>query len=280
MSTRAIYIWTTIISIGMFITSYYLVVKYNVFEKAALEEVASATLGVKVTIGEYHVNEEQGTARLGHVKVFNPHRYLEGAALEIEKVDVWIDSRQSNTIKFKEIVLSGIQVNLEVQKDRYNLNSIMQKLKSRRPSPDLEDLGKMKVTIDSVAFRDNKIRPRAVLYTKAADTVEIPDIQLTAIGYAENGLPVQEAIAAVWGQVGTEFERQTELAGFLQGYVQGPEGDDGEQDYGHASHSAYKSDGEGKSTDASQHKTESKGKNSKPHDSEPDTMEEKHLIGE
>ncbi len=277
MSTQSIYIWTTLITIVMLIGSYYLLVVYDTFEKAAIEELASSTVGVKVTIGEYNSNEEQGTARLGHVKIFNPHKYLESAAIEIEKIDFWIDSSQAGTIKFKEIIISGVQVNLEVQKDRYNLNSIMQKLKNRKSSPDLEDLGKIKVMIDSVSISGNKIRPRAVLYAKSADTITVPDIKLTAIGFAENGLPVQEAIAAVWGQVGGEFVRQVEASGFLQKYAQGPEGDDGEQDYGYASHSAYSSK---KEKDAHGADDKKKGKNHGDHSTPAPEKEEEHLIQE
>ncbi len=48
---------------------------YNIGPKYIIENICTDTLGVRMTIGELHLNAEQGTARLGHVQISIPRDF-------------------------------------------------------------------------------------------------------------------------------------------------------------------------------------------------------------
>ena len=217
MSTRALYIWIIVLCLVMFGGGIIMFEQYSVFSKSNIETLATDTLGVKVTIGELHMNLEQGTVRVGHVQIFNPRHFSDGPAMEIQNVDIWIDTWSRGLIKFKEIAVSGVQVHLEVQATRDNLEAISGRVQNRKPPMEITDKEKLKIMIDELSIKEMRLRPRFVLIDKHYKPVPSSDIQINGFGYAENGLLVEDAIAQLWMQLAPTFIKTADASGFLEG---------------------------------------------------------------
>jgi hypothetical protein len=194
---------------------------YNVGSKYTVENICTETLGVRVTIGELHLNSEQGTARLGHVQIFNPKGFSDGAAVEIENIDVKIESSARGLIRLSEIAATNVQFNLEVLKTRNNIAAITYKVDSMKPKENPSDIEKLKIMIDAISVQESRVRPRDILIAHSrSKTVMVPDIRLSQIGYTENGLYMKQAIAQIWHQIVPEFEKVARDSGFMQGMQQ------------------------------------------------------------
>lgn len=199
----------------------YLLVYYNLGAKSQLEDIATETLGVKVTIGELHMNLDQGIARLGHIQIYNPVKFSGGAVVQIENVDIIIDTWEKGVIRFREIDASGVKVNLEVLPDRDNLMTILAKMSKRKADRNPSDIEKIKVEILDLKLRDIRIRLRAGLKeagSPAPIVVQDYQIPVSSIQIGQ-GMVVRTAIKKVWADMAEYLRSAAQNAGFMKGMV-------------------------------------------------------------
>ncbi|MCC7305074.1 MAG: hypothetical protein IT558_02320 [Alphaproteobacteria bacterium] len=193
--------------------------RYNMFDKAVIENLATETLGVKVTIGELELDRERDTARIGHLQIFNPRGFSDGAAVQIVNIDIITDSSSHRLIKYTEIAASGIQANLEVKKNTTNIESITKKMHSKTAAhKQYDETMKLKVIADRVVFDDVKVRARYVLDNSLRQKIiAVPHFEMAGIGQAENGQMIKAAISQVWEQIAPQINAAAQQAGFLRG---------------------------------------------------------------
>lgn len=219
-SRTLVYIISTLFVTLSLMGSLVMLRTYNVTQKYVIENMATEALGVRVTIGEVHWNAEQATARIGHVQVFNPKGFSDGAAIEIENIDVTLEPSSRGLIRISEIAASNMQVNLEVRKNKSNLGAITEKMKHIKPPANLTDTEKLKVMVDHVGVINNRVRPRSLLVARRK-IVPVQNLEFSQIGYMEKGLHLKAAITQAWNLLVPQFVTVAQQSGFFEGM--GPE---------------------------------------------------------
>lgn len=219
-SRTLVYIISTLFVTLSLVGSLVMLRTYNVSQKYTIENMATEALGVRVTIGELHSNADQGTVRIGHVQIFNPKGFSDGAAIEIENIDVTLEEASRGLIRISEIAGSNMQVNLEVRKNKNNLGAITEKIKHIKPLSNPTDTEKLKVMVDQVSVVDNRVRPRSLMVAKRT-TVPVQNLQFSQIGYMEKGMYLKPAIVQAWSLLIPHFLAVSQQSGFLEGM--GPE---------------------------------------------------------
>ncbi len=217
MQRKIIIGFSTLMLVFVFAGIFSMFKTYNMRAKYEIENLCTDTLGVRVTIGELHINQERGLVRLGHVNVYNPKGFSDGAAVEIENIDVALDMSMSGQIHVGEMAVSGLQVNLEVMKTRNNLSAIAYKIKHVKPQQETSDTEKLRILIDSLDVTGNRLRPRLLVSGQKRDIITVPDFHFTGIGYLQKGMPLKMALVEIWDEVMPQFEKTAESAGFLDG---------------------------------------------------------------
>lgn len=221
MQRKIIIGFSTIMLVLVFAGIFSMFKTYNMRAKYEIENLCTDALGVRVTIGELHINHERGLVRLGHVNVYNPKGFSDGAAVEIENIDVALDMSMSGQIHVSEMIVGGLQVNLEVMKTRNNLSAIAYKIKHMTPQKETSDTEKLRILIDNLGVTDNRLRPRLLVGGQKRDIVAVPDFHFTGIGYLQKGMPLKMAVVEIWNEVMPQFEKAAESAGFLGGMEAG-----------------------------------------------------------
>lgn len=189
--------------------------------KQAAEYAGTQALGVSVTIGKVDVNFEERTVQADNIKIANPKGFKKDHAVKIERVKVIGESFSMPLLTFKEIEVTGTDVNLEVSPEATNLGQLRknaQSLNVAEAEPIETDSGEdIKVIVKSFKMASARINPSITLVEKDLEPVVAPDIQLTNIGRAENGVVAQEAIAQIMSAVFRDLSVISNNAGFLKG---------------------------------------------------------------
>ncbi|MBI1300215.1 MAG: hypothetical protein GC137_01020 [Alphaproteobacteria bacterium] len=189
--------------------------------KQVAENTGTQALGVPVTIGSVDVNFNERTVQVDNIKIANPKGFKKDHAIKIERISIVGESFSMPLLTFKDIVVTGTDVNLEVSPEITNLGQLRknaQNLSAASSEPIETKSGEqVKVIVKTFKMVSARINPSVTLVNKDLEPVVAPDVLLTNIGRVENGVVAQEAIAQIMSSVFRELSVISNNSGFLEG---------------------------------------------------------------
>jgi hypothetical protein len=185
--------------------------------KAAIEKIATNTLGVPVSIASLDLSLQEKTVSVSGIKVGNPKGFSKPNALTVDQVNIVLESFQSGLIIFDEIRVAGTNLNLEVSENGTNFSEIKKNIKPKASKETSPDKPETKVIIDSFLMQKAALNPTITLAGGDLATVTMPDIKLTGIGRKSNGVLASEALSQIFSRVSKVAVQQASQSGFLQG---------------------------------------------------------------
>ena len=217
--TKVVVYGSLLTTLIILICSYYMIVLYNIPQIAVVENIITETLGTKATIGGLHLNAAQGTARISHLRVYNPGKgFSDGAAVEIQSIDITMAESAQGVMKLREVMATGIQSNLEVTATQNNLSAITNKMNNKKPIADPGDLARVKIMIDALSGSDIKVRPRSLMIDGPdKPIINLSDLVLPPVGFGGQGVPIKNVIVQIWTSLSDHIQKGAQDAGYLRG---------------------------------------------------------------
>ena len=193
--------------------------------RAAVEETVSATLGVPVTIEKLAIDTRNKRVTLGGLHIGNPPGYRPGDSIGVKTISIAAESLSRELLVFKDITVSGAEINLEVTEKGTNLTDMRRNVvQAAAPAPVLRKTpAKSAPKVVKVIIRDLRIdeallNPSVTLLGKTdLKAVLLPDIHLTGIGEKDRGVLASQAMAQVLDHMVRASVSAAGQAGFLSG---------------------------------------------------------------
>lgn len=185
--------------------------------KAAIERVAGNTLGVPVSIGALDINVQNKTVTVGGLRIGNPDGFFKPHALTFDTIHVRAETLSGDLLVFSEILVTGTNINLEVNESTTNLHAIRASVDRKVAAKAPSDKPMPKVVIRNLRFEKALLNPTVTLAGGDMQSVVMPDITMHGIGERENGVLVSEAMVQVLNQVIQVASRAAAKSGFLDG---------------------------------------------------------------
>ena len=111
----------------------YLYMNLGSIAERYIEQIASETLGVAVTIGKLDISLQDRNATVHNLKIANPPGFKKSHAMEVSKISVDLENVSKELITFKDISVDKTFVYLEVTPNGTNLNTIKKGIKVSEP---------------------------------------------------------------------------------------------------------------------------------------------------
>lgn len=202
--------------------------------KAAIEKGATASLGVKTTLGTADVQPFAGRLELSKLNVANPEGFKSPHFLTMNDgaTQVALGTLRQDTVEIPELTLTGIDMNLERAGSKSNYDVILKNMKGTETQPPPADGGK-KYVIKQVRIRDIKVHvdmlPIGGDATKL--TVPIDEIKLDDFGSdTPNGADMSQLVNTLVKAIFTAAVQKggglipAEMLGDLTGHLAGLKG--------------------------------------------------------
>lgn len=186
--------------------------------KAAVEKVATDTLGVKVTISALDINPVEKKVTVRGLKVVNPPGFRKEHALTVDHIGIAAESLSRELLVFRQIDVLGTSVNLEVTAKDTNLTALQKNVNRNASSQKAAQGDKVvKVIIRELIMNNTMLNPSATLVSGDPQPVNISSIRITGIGEKQNGVIASEAIMQVLERVSQVSFHVATQSGFLEG---------------------------------------------------------------
>lgn len=199
------------------ITGVVAVLNFSSVARAAIERVASNTLGVPVTIGALDIDLQNKTVTAGGLRIGNPAGFAKPYAMSFDTISVAAESLSGEKLVFSEILVSGTDINIEVNETTTNLHAIKENVDRGAAARGPSDKPLPKVVIRTLRFEKASLNPAVTLTGGDMQSVVIPDITMNGIGERENGILVSEAMVQVLNHVIQVASRAAAKSGFFEG---------------------------------------------------------------
>lgn len=193
----------------------YLYVNLNDLAKPLIEQVATDTLGVPVTLGGLDISLEDKKVSVTNITIANPPGYQKPHAIMVGSVVIAAETLSKDLLNFARVGVDGTTVNLEVTGQGTNLGDLKQKLDER--SEQSNQGPEINVIVQKFSMTKAQLNPSVTLLKRDLAFVEVPDIHLSGIGEKENGIVAQDALAQIMQAVLQRFSSSANSAGFLEG---------------------------------------------------------------
>ena len=217
-TSKSILTVSTVAFALMFGGGAYVLMNLSTLAKPITEKLATAALGVNVSIGSMDVRLQEKAVSVGDIRIANPAGFSGGDAIRIGMVDVVLSSVAQDLVNFEGIVIRNTDVNLEVKPDGTNLHALQKGIPQASSAAASSDAQPLKVIVQRFVMSDAKLNPKVTLITEQdLQPVVVPDVVLTGIGQKENGVLAGEAIQQIAKPVIDAAAKAANGAGFYSG---------------------------------------------------------------
>ncbi|MCB1591338.1 MAG: hypothetical protein KDI90_02690 [Alphaproteobacteria bacterium] len=186
----------------LFVISAYM--QADSINKAYIEELASKTLGVPVTIGEMTVSIEKNLVRLKDIKIANPAGYRGPLAARADSAEINVASFDLKRVTFNLVTVKGLIIFLEMNPGSTNIHDLRrqaaQNVRNIKPNDIFKDV---RVMVRTVTLEKPQLRPVVTLEPTKIGGLAAQDQFVRDIGTAENGITVPAALALVTDNIVT-----------------------------------------------------------------------------
>ncbi|MCB9977071.1 MAG: hypothetical protein H6858_05705 [Rhodospirillales bacterium] len=207
-----------------FIVFLFVVVAINAYMQAEhitkgyIEETATKTLGVAVTIGDMKIDVEKKQVKLKDITIANPAGYKGPHAAMAQSVVATVDSFEDERITFNMLQVQGLKVFLEINTSTTNLNDLrMQAEQNVRNWKKEPEHGNVKVMIRNIVYETPQVLPTVTIVPTKIGGLTAADWHLRAIGTAENGISVPKAVSDVTAATALQVHLIANQAELLKG---------------------------------------------------------------
>jgi hypothetical protein len=193
-----------------------LIVGFHIFGagmiKAAVEKIASSTLGVPVTVKNIDLSILRGKVEIKGLVVKNPPGYANETLLELGNgvVNLDIGSLMSDTIKIQLVKLDDTKLTIEQKGITNNLNEILNNLpkEEKGAAPKTEKPGK-NLTVTKLEITNTNVKVKLLPIPGKSDTVNLPldPIVMENLG-ADKKLSVASLVSKVIGALASGIAKQ------------------------------------------------------------------------
>lgn len=205
---------------ALFGGGFYLLMNFADLTKPILEKLASDTLGVSVTIDKLDINLQEKSASASGIKVANPKGFKGANAVNINNITIAIDTLSKELITFEKIILDGMNVNLIVQENGTNLQTLKNNIansKTDKKSSANAHKDQAKLIIKNLKFREIQLQPSSPYLAGKLEPINMDDAFISNIGVKEGGVSPQMAMAQVSSKIIAHIGNQAAKNGLYKG---------------------------------------------------------------
>ncbi len=186
--------------------------------KAYIEDIASKTLGVPVTIGEMDVLAEKKLVKLKDIKIANPAGYKGPHAATADSAEINVDTFELERVTFNLVTVKGFKVFLEMNSGSTNLHDLKKQTAQnvRNIKPDGKH-DKVRVIVRTITYEKPVLQPVVTLVPTAIGALGANDVFVRDIGTQENGIAIPQAIAKIVQETVSPFHLMANQAELLKG---------------------------------------------------------------
>lgn len=179
------------------------------------ERIASNALGVKVDIGSIHVSLSDRKATVHSLKIANPTGFKGSHIMTADEIAIGLNTASKQLIDFKDIVVKGSVVNVEINERGMNLMALKSKANSKeqRESAGSETV---RVIVQQMVIEASTINTSITFLDRAIPTISMPAIRFSGIG-SGNGVKAGDAIVQIMSRYLTSIESAVRAQGLLKG---------------------------------------------------------------
>ncbi len=197
----------------------------NSLIRSAVEKQATASLGVKTTLGGANLSLFGGTLNMSDFKIGSPKGYAADQMFTLGGLDLGVNygDLRGTPIRVKQIVINKPTVVLENVNGKFNFQAMMDNMGGAstggKPEPKTED-GKepIKLIVDELTISDATVLIKAIPPLLPSDlTVAIPSVTLKEIGNADgakNGAAIKDVVAAAISALAAKAATMPDLKNF------------------------------------------------------------------
>jgi hypothetical protein len=187
----AVLIFLTVILVEAF------VVHRNELHRREMEQIASAALGVRVTIAAYYPHSSSNSVYLSDVRIGSPPGYDSGTALQIAGIGIQGISYENDHFVVKRVILSTVIVYMGIRRDSTNLMPLIAGLKSS----ELENAFPSKAIIRDVASTVFILRPFLIPPENTFIPVDADNLSMKEVGADKGGATIGAEAAEVLREI-------------------------------------------------------------------------------
>jgi hypothetical protein len=185
--------------------------------KGLIEEIGSEITGTKVTVGEVAISLTEGSGTIKGLKVNNPEGFSKANIFEIDQISLDIDptSLAGSVYVIDEVLIDGARVLAEQTATSSNVEAIMANVEKASSSTgdttgsddgaSSEASADIQLAVSKFSFVNSSAKLITTEFGEHA--LDIPNIRLTNLGNAENGLTPDELAAEVVSSMTREIKK-------------------------------------------------------------------------
>ncbi len=195
-----------------------LMMNLGAYGKAAVEKLATASLGVAVSIDSLDVSLQERRVMVKGVQIANPEGYEASPyAMRFEQIAITTAEISKDLLVFDNIRVDGAAVNLEVKEWGTNLTEITDHVNSKASLEHESAQEPTRVIVRELLIGKAALRPASTLLKNEMEPVTMPEIRIRGLGEEENGVIASQAMTQILGYVVQVAAQSSLRGGFLQG---------------------------------------------------------------
>ncbi len=193
-ATSVAFIIVALIAVG-----FYVYMNLSGFSKAAVESLASKTLGVPVTIAEMEVNLDEMSVLISGLRVGNMPGFASENIMEVGTINVSAQSLSREKVVFDDIIVSDSVIYLDIHNEKTNLYALSENIKAKEAQPESaanDNKPVTKVVVNRLLIENAKLEATSNLPDVDVRPVTLPDIS-GSIGRETGGVTPEKAVREV-----------------------------------------------------------------------------------
>lgn len=180
--------------------------------------IATATLGVPVTIGAVQIDKATGAMTASDVKIANPPGFKNPHAIMIQQIRMVAQPSDAALLNFSEVGVTGMAVVLEVNPEGTNLSALRRNVNAAASAAEMSPGGAvLKTVVRRADMADVLLNPVVTLSGTEAQPITLPDMVLRGMGERQGGILLSEAVAQAADHVIRVASQAAGQAGFYKG---------------------------------------------------------------
>jgi hypothetical protein len=185
-----------IIGAAILIAVLLIYLNFSQISKAAIEKLASNSLGVPVTIGNMEIDAREKKITVTDLKIANPEGFETPYLMESQTVLVDGESFSRDKVVFEEMLFKGTVIHFIMDEKETNLSALGKNLKKPDREKTEAEKSPVKIVIRELTIGNARLVPSPNLVKLGVREVELPVIS-GSVGDPETGISPQRAITEV-----------------------------------------------------------------------------------
>lgn len=208
---RVVVVIVLLIIVGLGVLYFY----RNALIRSAVESQATASLGVKTTVGGANLGLLGGNLSLSDLGIASPSGYSADRMLTLDRLALGVNygDLRKDPIRVREIALNKPRVVLEFQNGKFNFQALMDQMAGKAPKTD-KGSDPVKLVVELITVTDAQVVVRALPLVPRDITLNIPTVTMKNVGSGEgsqNGAAIRDVAAAVFSAIAASASGSADL---------------------------------------------------------------------